>query len=46
MKTLGLFTLLSLISLCLNKSPPQEKPEKQTLAIINRYIDFTGKVGA
>ena len=46
MKTLGLFTLLSLISLCFNKSPSQEKPEKKTLAIINRYIDFTGKVGA
>ena len=46
MKTLGLFTLLSLISLCLNKSPSQEKSEKHTLAITNRYIDFTGKVGA
>ena len=44
MKTLCLFTLLSLISQCFNKSPSQEKPEKHTLSITNRSIDFTGRV--
>ena len=44
MRLLSIFILLSTISLCFNLSTSEEKPEKKSLSITNRYIDFTGKV--
>ena len=41
MRLLSLFILLSAISLCFST---EEKPEKKTLSITNRFIDFTGEV--